>query len=280
MARAQEMFERQDVSGSSSDEESLLRQEAPQGASRRVTVASVGLFCLAAACFAAVAIASQAPPSQLKSAAAPAAEPLTVRSLLEGHELAELYTNNVMAVSNGMLSPDSRDQVRATVGRKLANISGSIKEQDPEAYAQMGLLQLNEVQKQSVFNMIKKYSDPRMIAISNDMTDAVHETSLEGGDKQALKRRLAEKLAPRLNDINALAQELHPGHTPLLRIEIGDDAPVVAKYEKLRNKIMQPQMARRLATRAEDQDFSSSIVPQTLRRMATPRASAAAMTAW
>eukprot|EP00425_Heterocapsa_triquetra_P038443 CAMPEP_0195083966 /NCGR_PEP_ID=MMETSP0448-20130528/24761_1 /TAXON_ID=66468 /ORGANISM="Heterocapsa triquestra, Strain CCMP 448" /LENGTH=38 /DNA_ID= /DNA_START= /DNA_END= /DNA_ORIENTATION= len=38
MARGQEMFERQDVSGSSTDEESLLRQEAPQGASRRVAV--------------------------------------------------------------------------------------------------------------------------------------------------------------------------------------------------------------------------------------------------
>jgi len=187
-----------------------------------------------------------------------------VRSLLEGPELANLFTDNVMAVAGeSMLDSVDRDQVHAAVARKLLNISNSVRMEAPEAHMKLGLIQLSEAQKGQVFGVLRHYSDHRMIKLSHVVAEAVQETAAEKGDEVALKRRLMEKLAPQMEDFTQLSSELFPSRKSKGLALNFDDAPVTDDFKKWHVQ-MQMQMgspevvtnARRLSA----EDLASGVI--------------------
>lgn len=257
MARDQEMFE----SEGSSDEQSLLSDQEAREKTRtfHARAAAIGLFCLAAACMAAVATASIGPPQHLRSKAQ-VAEPLTAHSLLVGRQLTDMVTDNVMTVGEGVLPPNSRDKVRASVARQLQNFSDTIKVHYPEDHRKLQTIQLSEAQKTAVLGALKPFGDKRMVAVANAMSDAVHEAKAANEDKESLKRRLIEKLAPHFSNLKAIAQEQHPGME--FSLVIGDDTEIVKKYERHTAKApAAPAVAssRRLQGM---EDFSGGVAPQ------------------
>lgn len=222
----------EDASSSSAEEEELVpAAEASQGSRRRATVAAVaGLLCFVGACAFTVKAISVMPHQSQSLRAQP---PLTVRGLLESPELADLATDNVMAVGGSSLAKaTTRDEVHAAVARKLMNISGSIREQHPEDHKKLDLIQLSAAQKDSVFGVLRHFGDRRMVDLSNVVADAVKETSQTSGDEAALKRRLSEKLQPHLGDIQKLGEELFParsGHGIALNF---DNTPVTNSFKQ------------------------------------------------
>jgi len=139
---------------------------------------------------------------------------LTVRQLLEGHELAEVATDNILAIGGATTAdgqPMQRHEIRGKVGESLKKISDLITSQDPEAAKKLDQLPLSDAQKERAMTVLHKFGDSRMVKLSKEVKTAMEEHQKEGGDHEALKARLQRKLFPHMSDLRSLAQELFPG---------------------------------------------------------------------
>lgn len=155
--------------------------------------------------------------------------PLTVNGLLQGSELTDLATDNLMAMSQGALDTIGRSQVRAHVARSLQEVGDGIREAYPEDHAQLDSLELSKAQKDRVLRVLQTYGDARMVSFTGAIQDAAAETAAAHGDQMQLKRRLSEKLAPHFGDMRQLAQEMFPGAADQFAVDL-DGLHVVHKW--------------------------------------------------
>eukprot|EP00418_Pyrodinium_bahamense_P022507 CAMPEP_0179145824 /NCGR_PEP_ID=MMETSP0796-20121207/70382_1 /TAXON_ID=73915 /ORGANISM="Pyrodinium bahamense, Strain pbaha01" /LENGTH=363 /DNA_ID=CAMNT_0020846253 /DNA_START=92 /DNA_END=1183 /DNA_ORIENTATION=- len=194
--------------------------------------ASAGLAALAFVSCAALATLGL---SRFRSSAnaLSAAKPVTVRELLEGPELTDVVTENFMSIGHGFLSPAQRGEVRAAVAENFANITGSLRQRFPEDHAKLGLIQLSQEQKSSVFGLLRHYSDPRVQRLGKDIAEAVAETRQRGGDSASLKRRLSDKLRPQLRELRELCDDIAPGSGKNVNLDVDDldDPKPVQEFE-------------------------------------------------
>lgn len=201
-------------------EELLQREGRPTAAlsrrsSHQVSSAALGILCVLG-CFAATVVARSVAGAAGTYLASPVVRPpLTVRALLESRELAEVATDNLIALSQALGENASatldRQALRDHVSRRFLNISSAIRRQDPDAHQQLGALQLSAAQKDSVLRVLRLYGDARMVRLTNDITTAVREAMQQGGDSAYLRRHLEEKLEPRLGELRQLSEEEFPG---------------------------------------------------------------------
>mmetsp|Transcript_98941 Transcript_98941/g.265714 ORF Transcript_98941/g.265714 Transcript_98941/m.265714 type:complete len:310 (+) Transcript_98941:80-1009(+) len=182
----------------SSDEES---QEWKTTQSRRLSPAV--LLAGAAGVAAAVLLACHASGSMSKAPP----QPLSVRALLESDELAGDMTRNIMAFGGDA----DQEHVHQRVVAGLGEIRDAIQEQQPEAHNKMGLLTLSPTQKEAAMRVLNKYSDSRMLGLTQKVVAAVRETAEEKGDQTVLARKLSERLTPSLSDMRQLHKEMFPG---------------------------------------------------------------------
>jgi len=196
------------------------------------------------------------------------AEPLTVRSLLEGKELAEVATDNLLAMGGDELGTLDRDQVRAHVARRLQNISATLRQQFPEAHDQLSKLQLSGEQKDAALHALRKYGDARMVGLSHVVTEAVRASTAGGASREETQRRLAEKLRPRLAEMRQLSEEMFPGSGQQLSLSM-DQVPELHKWHAELQVDLSHAGARRLAAageldgvRAQAQTFFQSLEGQ------------------
>jgi len=221
----EQSLELEEGSGSSSDSEELMLGAEASDIGRRplALAATIGRLGMAACCVFALACWGHIMPNTQPRVQEPGTgdimpgaqlrvpEPLTVRALLDGPELRDTITDNVMAVGGEQLKHSvTRDEVRVAVHRKLSNISDALREQLPQEHAKFDLIQLSAVQKDAVFKALRHYGDQRMVALSRAVLDSVQETSAEHGDEAAFQRRLMEKLQPRMRDVLSLGEVLFP----------------------------------------------------------------------
>jgi hypothetical protein len=225
---------------------------------------AAGLLCFAGLSVLAVSHAgSRAPQQEL------AAQPTSVRALLESPELADLATDNVMAVGGEKLSHAAgRDQVHAAVTRKLQNISSSLRAFDPKAHEKLGLIQLSSAQKGQVLGVLRHYGDKRVIGLAKLVSDAVKETAKTSGDEAALKRRLLEKLSPRSDDLAQLGKELFPGRGSKGISLNFDNSPVTKGFGKwhMQMKMSAPKIVTK-ARRLTAEDLANGAVTVQARTM-------------
>eukprot|EP00444_Apocalathium_aciculiferum_P036993 CAMPEP_0183493400 /NCGR_PEP_ID=MMETSP0370-20130417/183431_1 /TAXON_ID=268820 /ORGANISM="Peridinium aciculiferum, Strain PAER-2" /LENGTH=559 /DNA_ID=CAMNT_0025686743 /DNA_START=64 /DNA_END=1746 /DNA_ORIENTATION=- len=211
----------------SSDEES---QEWKTSQSRRLSPAVL----LAGAAGVATAVLLACHASGSMSRAPP--QPLTVRALLESDELAGDMTRNIMAFGGptaaaavrALLESDElagdmtrnimafggdadQEHVHQRVVAGLGEIRDAIQEQQPEAHNKMGLLTLSPTQKEAAMRVLKKYSDSRLLGLTQKVVAAVRETAEEQGDQAVLARKLSERLTPSLSDMRQLHKEMFQG---------------------------------------------------------------------
>eukprot|EP00445_Apocalathium_hangoei_P036476 CAMPEP_0203959860 /NCGR_PEP_ID=MMETSP0359-20131031/90767_1 /ASSEMBLY_ACC=CAM_ASM_000338 /TAXON_ID=268821 /ORGANISM="Scrippsiella Hangoei, Strain SHTV-5" /LENGTH=339 /DNA_ID=CAMNT_0050894047 /DNA_START=71 /DNA_END=1090 /DNA_ORIENTATION=+ len=139
-------------------------------------------------------------------------EPLTVRALLESHELADVATQNILAIGGTTVA--DRALLKGKVMEAFMNISSMIQRQDPEAHRKLETLTLTPAQKDSALRVLKKYSDARMVSLTREVRAAVDESEREGGDHNTLKAKLTQRLMPKLSDLRALTEEMFPGKDP------------------------------------------------------------------
>lgn len=142
------------------------------------------------------------------------AQPLTVRSLLEGNELTELATDNIMAIGTPTTAdgkPMDRTEVKAKVSESLQKLSSLIKAKNPEAAARMANLTLTAEQKEKAMSILHKLGDKRMINLTKTVKQVVEEHTKEGGDQSALAQKLQRRLLAHMADISSLAEDLFPG---------------------------------------------------------------------
>jgi len=234
--------------GESSDDGELLlasdsEHEARQAKSWRLYAAG---GALGVACLLGVVALVALPGTQPVQPAAP----LTVRALLEGQELAEVATDNVLAMGGNELAALGRDQVRAHVARGLQNISQTIRNRYPEAHEQLSKLQLSGAQKDATFHALRKYGDARMVGLTHDVAEAVRASSMEGTSREETQRRLAEKLRPRIAEMRQLSEEMFPGSSQQLSINM-DRVPELNNWHAKLQVDLGHATGRRLATAGE-----------------------------
>jgi len=159
------------------------------------------------------------------SGAATSEQPLSVRELLEGGELASVAADNLMVVGGAAAaSAGGKAHVQAKVKAALQNISLAIHAQDPEAHRKLNELKLSREQQEAAMNVVRKFSDARMLGLTRDVADAVRESVEEGdGADVELQRRLAERLAPKLAVLQQLREEMYPGTQDELDVPMGND---------------------------------------------------------
>jgi len=139
----------------------------------------------------------------------PARAPLTVRALLASDELKDLTTDNIMALhAGGGVAASGREYVREQVSNSLLRIDGAIQQLQPEAHQQLDALEVRDEQRASVMGVLRKLGDMRMVALGRAVSQAVETNNREGGDNDALQRRLSDALAPRLRDLAQLDAEI------------------------------------------------------------------------
>jgi len=175
------------------------------------------------------------------------AAPLTVRALLEGRELTEMATDNVLAMGGDELAALGRDQVRAHVAQGLQNISQTIRNRYPEAHEQLSKLQLSGAQKDAAFHVLRKYGDARMVGLTHDVAEAVRASSMEGRSREETQRRLAERLRSRLAEMRQLSEEMFPGSSQQLSIDM-DRVPELNSWHAQLQVDLGHATGRRLAT--------------------------------
>merc|ERR1712061_268721 len=92
---------------------------------------------------------------------------LTVRSLLEGRELADIATGNIFAMGGQEAESIGWDKVRAQVSRNLKNISDMIHAKAPEAHAKMNVLELTDAQKEKALRVLHKYRESKVVRLAH-----------------------------------------------------------------------------------------------------------------
>jgi len=192
---------------SQEENEGMYHDSAESSHVNRIAAAGVGMVGLVAI----VAVFTFHGPINPVAHASPAIAPLTVRALLESDELTDLATDNLMALGGDALTSAGRNHVHGRVARSLQNVSDTIRARFPEAYRQLDLLQLNDDQKKASLRVLQKFGDPRMVGLAHDVAEATRQAKEENGDRDTLKRRLSEALAPRVRDLTQLSEEMFPG---------------------------------------------------------------------
>lgn len=262
--RALELEEEAEVCTSTSEDESPVFMKI-SGKTRKAWKTAVGALCVLGACALALSAAGSLAP---KTGLRPGAQPTTVRSLLESQELADLATDNVMAIGGDRLAHTaSRAQVHAAVSRKLLNISSMLREKEPEAHKKLGLIQLSQAQKGQVLGVLRHYSDKRVIGLSHTLAETVQETARTSGDEAALKRRLLEKLSPRMDELAQLGSELFPSRKYKAMALNFDEVPVTNDYKKwhMQVQMSSPKVTTEVvapARRLSAEDLASGVTVQ------------------
>lgn len=250
---------------SGQEEEDLL---SPSGRSRRATrlhlqaataIVGVGLLALGVlACH--HALRPSAP-------SAPTGGPVSVRSLLEGEELADLAAKNIVVMSGARVdgvSSAGREQVRERVRRSFQVISDAIRSKHPESHRRLEALQLTGEQQEASLRVLRKYGDPRMVSLTRDVAEATRQIKQENGDSAVLQRRLSDTLLPRIREMQELGEEMFPGRT------FSFDAGAVPQLGKWHPKIevalsgeavASPEMERRRLLGTDD-GFERSVQVQ------------------
>jgi len=213
----------------SSDEES---QEWKTTQSRRLSPAV--LLAGAAGVAAAVLLACHASGSMSKAPP----QPLSVRALLESDELAGDMTRNIMAFGGDA----DQEHVHQRVVAGLGEIRDAIQEQQPEAHNKMGLLTLSPTQKEAAMRVLNKYSDSRMLGLTQKVVAAVRETAEEKGDQTVLARKLSERLTPSLSDMRQLHKEMFPGSDEEFKLDLSS-VPALKNW----NSDLKVDLGRRLS---------------------------------
>jgi hypothetical protein len=218
-----------------SDGEAQLVEQRPSAVGR--ITAGIAFLAVGAACVVGVAAMTGIHSDELYRSDGLRRQHLTVRSLLESPEVADVATDNIMTYQ-----PEAnRARVHGRVLAGLAEIGSEIQAQDPESHTKMAALSLTTAQKDSAMRALKKYSDSRMVGLTHKISAAVLETKELGGDSKMLARKLSEHLSPSLTDLKALHQEIFPGE------ELKLDVP-----SKSWNAEFQVDMGRRLAAENGD----------------------------
>lgn len=217
-------------SESSSEEEQLAAWQGGAKAERPPRRLAVTATALAGAGL--LALLGCAALAALRPAGGAVAQPpLTVRALLESRELSDLAADNLIAMGGDALVNVGREAVRTHASQALLNISAEIREQDPEAHRRLDTLEVSDEHKEAVLRVLRHYGDERMLRLSDDISDAVRQTIEENGDHEHLKRRLLEKLQPKLGELRELSEEMFPGSGPRMMLDV-DGLGVVGRFKE------------------------------------------------
>ena len=187
-----------------------------------------------------------------------APRPVTARALLESPGLADLATDNLMAVGEAEWAArgdEWRHEVGATVAMRLLNISSTIQRLEPAAHRQLEELVLSPAQQAKVYKTLSHFSDKRVRELSAVVADAVQQTAREKDDVEGLKRRLMETLAPCVTEIEGLARDLFPDRAADFKMDFSNDE-LTSEYHNWHLKVELPERVYRRLSPDEHKDIS------------------------
>jgi len=176
------------VSGSSGDVQAL-GPKLPRSGKIALGICAA---CLAGVAFAAVGREHVAEP------------PMTVRSLLEGSELEEIISKNVVAMSQASTGAADHEEVRARVKDSMHAVHTTLHTHLFEDHEKLGKVHVTPEQKEAAFRKLKLFGDPSMVRVTQAAIAAATDNMNAGGNQETLERRLSDKLQGRLADIEHL----------------------------------------------------------------------------
>eukprot|EP00927_Polykrikos_kofoidii_P066139 TRINITY_DN61792_c0_g1_i1.p1 TRINITY_DN61792_c0_g1~~TRINITY_DN61792_c0_g1_i1.p1 ORF type:complete len:390 (-),score=56.90 TRINITY_DN61792_c0_g1_i1:339-1508(-) len=175
---------------------------------RRVATLCAGIGCCAA-CILLFTSEISSHHGQTSTAA------VTLRVLLEGRDMKEIATNNLMNSSDDV----SRDVMRAHVARGVLLISHRLGLQEV-----LDTVLLTHANKLALLHVIGYLGDSRVQNLGYEIAHSVHQNKYE--NREDAKRRFVGELQPRLGEMRVLRDEIYPA---TLRELVGD------KWQKSRS---------------------------------------------
>jgi len=182
----------------------------------RLTIAALALTALTG--LAGHAVMSMPPPGEHVEQPVDAWKPppklapthLTARTLLESGELADVATDQLMAVGHDSLTSEDRHMVRAVAGAGFGNISLMIQNREPVTARQLSSFQLTEEQKLSVLGVVRHMGDPRVQRVGRELTRALRDfLDASATDNRAdMESHIRRALQPRLSELRQLRDEV------------------------------------------------------------------------
>jgi len=141
-----------------------------------------------------------------------AAEPLTVRALLQSDEVADATTRNLLTLHGEALAPMGHAAVRERVAAGLARVDAALEQLHPEAHRQLSELQLGSKEKAAAVRSLQAFGDARMVAASRAVLEEFR-GGAAGLDDAALERRLKDRLQANFPDLASFSEEF-PARRP------------------------------------------------------------------
>lgn len=90
--------------------------------------------------------------------------------------------------------------------------SEKLRKGKPKAFKEVDNLELNVEQREMVLRQLRSAGDSRVQSIGKDIMAAIKTTVDENGDKEVLKRKLADQLRPHVAELREVRNTFFPHH--------------------------------------------------------------------
>mmetsp|Transcript_3677 Transcript_3677/g.8568 ORF Transcript_3677/g.8568 Transcript_3677/m.8568 type:complete len:343 (-) Transcript_3677:63-1091(-) len=188
----------------------------------------------------------------------------TVRSLMEGAELAKVATDNILAIGTPQ-HQDVQDQEHRrhltmnSVVQALQNITSMIKKHDPEGFSKLDDVSVSDEEKAAVLKKLAIFKDSRMVNITQLVASLLSEGKQ---DPDALQGNLASRLAPKVEDLRSLAQEVFPGKPDVEESKSGNGIDMNLNKDQWKSHL-EVDFQRRLSESNDEADIAlREVMPQ------------------
>jgi hypothetical protein len=152
-----------------------------------------------------------------------------VRSLLDGPEITDVATKNIMKLSKDQIPAADEGVLKQAVSKHLSDLTNQIKEQHPEAFRQLESISVTKEQKDAHLKLASNMADHRAQQIGLEAAQTVYNARNQG--PEGIKKSLSEKFGPYAVQLRALRDELIP--EPLRGDEAGKQSGVSFNPERM-----------------------------------------------
>jgi len=134
--------------------------------------------------------------------------PCLLRGLLSSDRAQETAARGLMQVAGARLQPADWDMARSVVEAAFSNITVMLERYAPTVADELSQIQLSSEERDSVLKVLELLGDLRVQRLGLQVGEAIRGSG--STQRSELRRRIAEKLGPRHDELDALRAELIP----------------------------------------------------------------------
>jgi len=130
--------------------------------------------------------------------------PTTIRSLMEGQELTDVATDNIIALSRDRVL--SKDSIEEHVKKHLQKVSSKLKEMEPALHKKLGEMGVHaKATKHALLRLKHKFQNKKTVDLTHAVMDVIKDNK---GTRRELIKHLSSMIIPKLQKAEAMHQEI------------------------------------------------------------------------